>query len=140
MRWLLPLALVLCLSAFAKKKKPERNWLVATVRDSQSAKTILADKIPDMIPTIRDTDLLLISDEFAFIIEDTRASGRSSLAGLTERAVLNRHHGCHFIVNDPVKYWQDRTTLHVIDVDGKDCKVEVVRQERIQKPPSTTHR
>lgn len=87
----------------------------------------------EAIPTIRDTDLMILGDEFAYVIEDSRVSGRTSLIGLTERAVSNRHHGCRFIVGDDVKYYQEKATLHILDTDGKECKAEVLRQERLQR-------
>ena len=133
---LMIVAVAACSVLWAKKDKPPVNWQMARVLDSTAIKTrIAAKEVPDNIPTIRDTDLMLLSDEFAYVIEDTRVSGRTSLVGLTERAVSSRHHGCHFIVGDEVKYWQEKLILHVIDVDGKECKVEVLRQERLQKSP-----
>lgn len=30
-------------------------------------------------------------------------------------------------------YWQEKARLHVIDADGKECKVDVLRQERLKK-------
>lgn len=130
---LIILAMSVCSTLWAKKAPP--NWKAAKVLDSQTVKTRAGiDVTTEALPTIRDNDLMLLSDEFAFVIEDTRVSGRTSLVGLTERAVSNRHHGCHFIVGDDVKYWQEKLILHVIDADGKECKAEVLRQERLEKP------
>jgi hypothetical protein len=33
-----------------------------------------------------------------------------------------------------VQYAQDKATLYVKDVDGKECKMEIVRQERVAQP------
>jgi hypothetical protein len=122
-------------SAFCAKN--ERDWKTGKVLDSQAVKTRVG--IADTgaaIPTIRDTDLMVLGDEFAYVIEDTRVSGKTSLIGLTERAISNRHHGCRFIVGDNVKYYQEKATLHILDPDGKECKVEVLRQERLQPTSS----
>lgn len=129
---LIILAISACSALCAKKAPP--NWKTAKVLDSQTVKTRAGiDVTTESLPTIRDNDLMLLSDDFAYVIEDTRVSGRTSLVGLTERAISNRHHGCHFIVGDDVKYWQEKLVLHVVDADGKQCKVEVLRQERLQK-------
>lgn len=37
-----------------------------------------------------------------------------------------------FIVGDDIKYWQEKAVLHIVDVDGKQCKVDVLRQERLK--------
>ncbi len=78
---------------------------------------------------IRDDQLLILSDEFAYVVEDTRVSGGHGLVAITEPAIANRKHGCRFIVGDDVKFWQERAVLHVVDADGKECKVDILRQE-----------
>jgi hypothetical protein len=83
--------------------------------------------------TIRDTQLLIVSDEFAYLVEDTRTqSGFSTVHGAIIQAVAGRHHGCRFIVGDSVKFYQEKADLHIIDADGKECKTEVLRQERLK--------
>jgi hypothetical protein len=37
------------------------------------------------------------------------------------------------VIGDDVQYAQDGGVLHVIDADGKECKVEVVRQECVSR-------
>jgi hypothetical protein len=120
-------------SVLAVAKKSAPDWKTAKVLDSQAVKTRTGTAdIAAMIPTIRDNQLMLLSDEFAYVIEDSRVSGRTSLAGLTERAISNRHHGCRVIVGDDIQYWQEKALLHVRDADSKECKVEVIRQERLK--------
>jgi hypothetical protein len=83
--------------------------------------------------TIRDTQLLIVSDEFAYVVEDTRSqSGFSTVHGAIINAVSGRHHGCRFIVGDSVRFYQEKAVLHVVDADGKECKTEVLRQERLK--------
>jgi hypothetical protein len=66
---LIILAVIACSVLWAKKDKTPPNWKTAKVLDSQSVKTrIAAKEVPDNIPTIRDTDLILLSDEFAYVI------------------------------------------------------------------------
>ena len=80
---------------------------------------------------IRDNQLVILGIEFAYIVEDTRVSGGTVL-GAAVQAIKNRKHGCRFIVGDDVKFWQDKAILHVIDADGKECKVDILRQERLK--------
>jgi hypothetical protein len=90
----------------------------------QSTSTIRLD-----FANIRDNQLVILGSEFAFVVEDTRVSGGQYRLA---HAIANCHHGCRFIVGDDVKYWQDKTTLHVVDADGKECRVDVLRQERVK--------
>lgn len=78
---------------------------------------------------IQDNQLVILGEGFAYIVEDTRVSGGSHLLA---HAWANRHHGCRFIVGDDVRYWQDKAVLHVLDADAKECKVDVLRQERLK--------
>jgi len=80
---------------------------------------------------IRDNQLVILGNEFAYVVEDTRVSGGTVL-GAAVQAIKNRKHGCRFIVGDDVKFWQDKAILHVIDADGKECKVDILRQERLK--------
>jgi hypothetical protein len=102
------------------------GWNATTTATSQT-------RIQQM--EIRDTQLLIVSDEFAYVVEDTRKKGGGGgpiVPGAIAGALANRHHGCRFIVGDDVKFYQDKASLHVIDTDGKECKVEVLRQERLR--------
>lgn len=125
----------------------EHDWKTGKVLDSQLAKswvpvgetTVSSTTETTGVSTtridfanIRDNQLVIIGDEFAYVVEDTRVSGGHGLVGITAHAIANRKHGCRFIVGDDVKYWQDRAILHVVDADGKECKADVIRQERIK--------
>jgi hypothetical protein len=127
----IPILLALATLALAGRKPAP--LMTGKVLDSQAIKT-RAGITPtvEALPTIRDTQLLILGIDFAYVIEDTRVSGATSLAGIAERAVSNRHHGCRFIVGDNIQYWQEKGFLHVYDVDGKECKVEILRQERLK--------
>jgi hypothetical protein len=83
--------------------------------------------------TIYDNQLALLGSDFMYVIEDTRIGGLGhGVAGITQSAISNRHHGCRFIVGDEVKYWQEKAIIHVLDADNKECKVDVLRQERLK--------
>jgi hypothetical protein len=130
---------VLILAALASAKdKPD--WKTAKVLDAAASKLVAGEARPGLIgatmgpPTINDKQLTLLGDGFSYVIEDSRTEGSTSLGGLAARSIANKHHGCRFIVGSDVKYWQEKSTLHVIDADGKECKVEVLRQEQLHQP------
>lgn len=76
--------------------------------------------------TIQANELVLVATQFVYIIRDERRTG----GPLLERAIANHHHGCRFIIGDDVKYSQEKGDLWVLDADGKECKVPILRQER----------
>ncbi|MGA2713188.1 MAG: hypothetical protein ABSG41_08770 [Bryobacteraceae bacterium] len=80
---------------------------------------------------IQDTQLLIVADDFLYIVDDTVLKG-IGLNGSLARAIANRKHGCHVIIGDPVQYAQDKAILYLKDVDGKECKMEIMRQERVK--------
>jgi hypothetical protein len=80
--------------------------------------------------TVQDTQLMIVADDFLYVVDDTVLKGRG-LYGSVGRAVANRKHGCHVIIGDPIKYVEDKAFLIVQDVDGKECRMEIVRQERV---------
>jgi hypothetical protein len=130
----------------------DQDWKTGKVLDSATAKTYVqtgATTNTTVTPSgnsadatsrttiqnmaIRDTQLAIVSDDFAYVVEDTRTqSGFSTVHGAIIHAVSGRHHGCRFIVGDSVKFYQEKAILHVIDADGKECKTEVLRQERLK--------
>ena len=123
-------------------------WKTAKVLDASAAKSYVeaGDRTGATATlTIRDTQLLLVSDEFAYVVNDTRTSNKLPLhqgaigdAGAIAHAIGGRHHGCRFIVGDDVKFYQAKDAINVIDADGKECKTEVFKQERLKKaaPPA----
>src|SRR5882724_12006970 len=151
--------LILTISAFSAAAKKEMEWKTGKVLDSRLAKSSVATGSTTGTTStatvtgsdgnatvaghstsgtsvdfanIRDNQLVILGDEFAYIVEDTRVSGGHGLVAVTSHAIANRKHGCRFIVGDDVKYSQDKSTLHVIDTDGKECKVDILRQERLK--------
>jgi hypothetical protein len=127
----LALALLVAAPMFAYKK-PDHDWKTGKVLDSAAAKTYVeaGAKL-----SMRDTDLMIRGDEYSYVVEDTVMKNGSvnPAHGIITRSLANRKHGCRFVIADDVKYYQDKTTLHVIDADGKECKLEVLRQERLAK-------
>ena len=101
----------------------------ATTRSRESSET----QIHSM--TLQETELMIVNKDFLFVVSDVAEKG-SGLYGSLGRAIYNRKHGCHIIVNDPVDFYQEKTTVYVLDVDGKECKMDLIRQERVVKPVS----
>ena len=87
--------------------------------------------------SIRTDELAIAGDDYFYIVQDTTRKSGDTL-GLIGGIVANRHHGCHFIVGENLRYSQDKGTLHVIDADGKECKTAILRQARKYRAPSSS--
>jgi hypothetical protein len=88
----------------------KRDWKTAKVVDSQ------------LDPSLQVNQLALVGDEYTYTVQEAKVRSNGSPLGDIASALENRRHGCHFIVRDDVTYWQEKSTLHVIDADGKECK------------------
>jgi len=81
---------------------------------------------------IQSTQLLIVGNEYAYLVnDDVEKAVGSPLRGSLSRAIANRKHGCRYIVGDSIQYAQEKNNLWVTDGDGKKCKLEIVRQERL---------
>jgi hypothetical protein len=130
-------AIFLVLAQAATK---DREWKTGKVLDSATSKSILttgavtsgqaigtATSTTSLQQvTIRDTELMIVGDQYLYIIEDYHRKGGPILVN----ALANRHHGCRFVVGEDIKYSQEKGDLHVLDADGKECKLPILRQER----------
>jgi len=116
--------LLSCISAFSAEKKP---WSVGKIVDSQSEanRSLKNDK----------TVVMIQGEEFLYTVSDDKVKGNGSLIGVAVAHAANGSHGCRFIVNDSVKYLQDKSKMQVIDADGKTCNMRVIRQERTEPKP-----
>jgi hypothetical protein len=76
--------------------------------------------------TIQANELVLVGDDYLYVVRDERRKGGPVLA----TAIHNRHHGCRFIVGEDVKYSQEKGELWILDADGKECKVPILRQQK----------
>jgi len=76
--------------------------------------------------TVQTNELVVVGDDYLYIIQDTRRKGGPLLA----TALANRKHGCRFIVGEDIKYSQEKGDIWVIDPDGKECKETILRQEK----------
>jgi hypothetical protein len=142
------LLLAFCAILCAEKKPPE--WKIGKVLDSEKAKNTAivgsssqttgdtnssSTETKTRTVEVRTTQVLIVGDEYAYVVNDTRnGGGNGGLYSAIGHAVANRKHGCRYIIGDTVRYYQDKGTLHVIDADKKECKTEIMRQERLQQP------
>jgi len=101
---------------------------------TETSRTSAATQIHSM--TITEKQLVIVTSDFIYRVNDAvEKSVGFDLYGSLGRVISNHKHGCHVIVNDPVQFSQDKGTLNVVDVDGKICRMEIDKQERILKPP-----
>lgn len=119
------LPLLLALSALGAEKRP---WPVGKIVDAQSEvnRNLNNDK----------TLVMIQGEQFLYTLSDDKVKGNGSLIGAAVAHAANSGHGCRFIVNDQVRYLQDKNRMQVIDADGKTCKMRVVRQERTEPKPA----
>ena len=100
--------------------------------DLSTSASSTAQTIP-LSDTVTDTQYLIIGEQYILTVEDiVKKREGGGLLGAARNAVVNSRHGCRLIVNDSVRYAQEKSTVYVIDADGKECKMNLIRQERIQ--------
>jgi hypothetical protein len=80
--------------------------------------------------TVQTNELLLVGDKYFYVIADSTQKGNTLLAYAVTNRVVNRKHGCRFIVGEETMYSQEKGKLHIIDVDGRECNVPIIRQQR----------
>jgi hypothetical protein len=104
---------------------------------TENSHTSAATQIHNM--TITEKQLLIVTQDFIYRVNDAVEKPVGfDLYGSLGRVIANHKHGCHVIVNDPVQFSQDKGYLNVVDVDGKICRMEIDRQERILPAPGAT--
>jgi hypothetical protein len=84
---------------------------------------------------IESTQLLILGDQYAYVIEDSieKSIGLATLHDSLGHAIQNGKHGCRYIVGEWISYAHEGgRKLFINDVDGKTCKLDIVRQERLQ--------
>jgi hypothetical protein len=121
----------------------DRDWKTGKVLDSATARSYVTTGIigtdggSATVTTgaIDETAILIAGGEYLYTVSDhvQKAVGMPT-QGIALRAIANHKHGCRLIINDQVKYAQEKTAMYVLDADGKECKMEIVRQERVEKP------
>jgi hypothetical protein len=79
--------------------------------------------------TVCETELLIVGQDYAYVIEDPYAVS----GPLLKRAITNRKHGCRFIIGEDIKYVQEKGKLNGLDPDAKECRLDIVKQERVQR-------
>jgi hypothetical protein len=82
--------------------------------------------------TVKTNTLIILGDDYAYTIEDATQRTDSLRAGsLLGTALANRKHGCRFIVGEDIKYAQEKDRLYILDADGKECRLDILRQEKL---------
>jgi hypothetical protein len=81
---------------------------------------------------VKTTDLFVVGDRFVYEVEDATVHGGGGglMGAAIQKAIINRKHGCRFIVGEDIRYAQEKGYLWVLDPDGKECKTEIIRQEK----------
>lgn len=112
--------------------KADRDWKTGKIMAARTVNTgaVAGQAYPSSIggygphmspPVIART---LTAEEFEMFSGDYAYTVRDLGSGLRKRS-------CRYIVGDPVKYSQDKSILLLIDADGRECRGEVMIQERL---------
>jgi hypothetical protein len=100
------------------------------------ALTVYAGKPEWKVGKITDADaqggVLIVGEDYSFYVA-LKAPARSngSLIGAGVAASINRKNHCRFVVDDMTHYSQIKDHMRVVDADGKQCDMRVLRQERL---------
>ncbi len=79
----------------------------------------------------QDNQVVIEGQDYVYVLDDlTLKPVGLPTRGLVTRAIANHKHGCRFVVGDEVKYEQEKGKLTLLDADGKECKLDILRQER----------
>jgi hypothetical protein len=84
---------------------------------------------------ISDTELLIHCNEYDYVVERQTSRTWDGKPGLVLASAIAslKQHSCRFVVGDDVRYAQNKRKLYVVDADGRECKLDIVRQERLQR-------
>lgn len=121
--------LAVSLVSGAEKK---RDWKTAKVLDSLTEKqffaptAIVSNGSHSPLPTggaIKKTEINIAGEGYGYTLLQT------------ERVGPLAKKGCRFIVNETIQYSQEKGIVYVRDTDGKECKLEIEKQIKIEQPP-----
>jgi hypothetical protein len=105
----------------------DRDWQTGKIADLQANQQPATGKPLNRV-IVREAEVRIIGKDYEYLAYD----GTSAQTGLLTRTLANRKHGCRFIVNDDVRYAQEKSKIYVLDADGKECKLDILRQERLK--------
>lgn len=87
---------------------------------------------------VRTNEVMIAGDDYLYVVEDSTRRGSAlnpfDPDGRLVTALGNRKRGCRVVIGESVRYAQEKAHLYLIDADGKECKLAIVRQER--RPPA----
>ena len=122
---------LLALSLVAATK--DRDWQTGKVTDSRTVDTgararratpYVGPYGPPPVTVARTTtaaELEISGVEYMYTVRDLGTGGLAS-------------HPCRYIVGDEIRYVQEKRVFHLIDADARECRGQVMRQERIPAP------
>ncbi len=113
------------------------TWSTGKVLDTTVNRDVLATGFAFASQTW-DKQIIIQGEHYQYVVDDLtlKAVGLPT-RGILDRAVANRKHGCRMVVGDSIQYAPEKGKLFILDADGKECKLDIVRQERIPGTAST---
>jgi hypothetical protein len=124
------------------------DWQTGTVLDSESGRTYLQTRATTTATAygstatantridhtaIQNTQLWIVGKSIPTSLTTAfkRLSGFRRTVSSPDQ-LRTGSEDARFVVGDEIKYSQEKSKLFAIDADGRECKLDIVRQERLQ--------
>lgn len=126
-------ASLLCpLSFHASEKAAEMSWSTGTVREAISVSGQATGSNGENHKT---TYIEIVGQDYVYsAYSDLAYPSLAPHQGLANDLAwgFGKHkHPCRLIVGDKVKYAEKRDKLYIVDTEGKTCKLDVARKQRL---------
>jgi hypothetical protein len=119
--------LVLCCLAFSLlifAATKERDWKIGKLLDSTASTRHVT--VGPSSTTCSPSPQIVCPNTYHIEVKTNRLTILGD--GYVYTAETKRNN--RFIVGDEIKYAQDKRSLYVLDADGKECRLDIVRQEK----------
>lgn len=126
--------------------KKEHDWQTGKVLDSAASKQYVPTgavvqpnyggpyaptQIQQGHATVKENHVVIEGSDYTYTINDQTVRQPGTIT-------FDHAHGCRYIVGEEIKYAAEKRLMYVRDVDGKECKVEILRQEKLPPPAPPT--
>jgi hypothetical protein len=102
----------------------ERNWQTGKVLDSAP---YAPTQIQQGHATVKENHVVIEGVDYTYTINDETVRQPGTIS-------FDHAHGCRYIVGEEIQYATEKRLMYVRDVDCKECKVEILRQEKLPAP------
>jgi hypothetical protein len=104
----------------------------AYVSPENGSVSTLSAKTKTIHNEVKTTELMIIGSFYSYVV--TRSGSRTlnvKPGVVIASAMKSASHVGRFIIGDTTRFAQQKNNLYVIDADGQECKLEIIRRERL---------